>query len=204
MRDEEGRWILESNPLRGLKMPAEKNPARVILTDAEYEALLRVALVLGHETGHRTGAIRQLRWSDIDLERGVVLGRKEHEKTGHGHRTPLSPAAVAALGEARRYRPGIGDVPVLLATVDPARSVSHPQARAWWKKAEWLAGLESWRGRGWHSLTRKFASDLMDQPLKVLCDLGGWKAARTVLQCHQWADQTRLRKALQHRARSLS
>ena len=24
----------------------------------------------------------------------------------------------------------------------------------------------------------KFASDLMDQPLKVLCELGGWKTAK--------------------------
>ena len=62
-RDEEGRLLLESNPLRGLKLPKEKNPARVLLTDAEYEALLkvaedidwrfRVALVLAHETGQR-------------------------------------------------------------------------------------------------------------------------------------------------------
>ena len=213
-RDEAGGWLLESNPLRGLKMPAEKNPARVILTDAEYEALLRVsrevdwrfrvALVLGHETGHRIGAIRQLRWSDIDLERGAVLWRKEHEKSGHEHRTPLTPAAVAVLGEARRHSPGIGEVPVLPAPMDPARSVSHPQTGAWWKKAERLAGLEPRRGRGWHSLRRKFASDLMDQPLKVLCELGGWKTAQTVLQCYQRADQARLRKALERRARSLS
>ena len=213
-RDEEGGWLLESNPLRGLKMPAEKNPARVILTDAEYEALLRVArevdwrfrvaLVLAHETGHRIGAIRQLRWSDIDLERGAVLWRKEHEKTGHEHRTPLTPAAVAALGEARRHSPGIGEVPVLPAPTDPTRSVSHPQAGAWWKKAERLAGLESRRGRGWHSLRRKFASDLMDQPLKVLCELGGWKTAQTVLQCYQQADQRRLRTALEHRRKARS
>ena len=25
----------------------------------------------------------------------------------------------------------------------------------------------------------------MDQPLKVLCELGGWKTAKTVLQCYQ-------------------
>ena len=77
-RDEEGRLLLESNPLRGLKTPKQKNPARVLLTYAEYEALLeaslqmdwrfRVALVIAHETGHRIGAIRQLRWSDIDME----------------------------------------------------------------------------------------------------------------------------------------
>ena len=80
-RDEEGRLLLESNPLRGLKTPRQKNPARVLLTDAEYEALLkasllmdwrfRVAVVIAHETGHRIGAIRQLRWSGIDSEAGI-------------------------------------------------------------------------------------------------------------------------------------
>jgi len=60
-RDEEGRLLLDFNPLRGLKAPKEKNPTRVVLTDEEYEALLRVsarvdwrfgvALVIAHETG---------------------------------------------------------------------------------------------------------------------------------------------------------
>ena len=49
-----------------------------------------------------------------------------------------------------------------------------------------------------------YASYLMDQPLTVLCELGGWKTAQTVLRCYQRADQARLRKALEHRARSLS
>ena len=40
--------------------------------------------------------------------------------------------------------------------------------------------------------------------MKVLCELGGWKTAQTVLQCYQQADQARLRKALEHRAESLS
>ncbi len=76
-RDEEGRLLVESNPLKGLKLPKEKNPARVVVSQEEYEALLeasrlmdwrfRVALVLAHETGHRIGAVRQLRWLDIDM-----------------------------------------------------------------------------------------------------------------------------------------
>ena len=105
-RDEEGRLLLESNPLRGLKTPRQKNPARVLLTDAEYEALLkasllmdwrfRVALVIAHETGHRIGAIRQLRWSDIDMEGRTIRWRAEHEKTGHEHRTPVTAEALDA------------------------------------------------------------------------------------------------------------
>ncbi len=33
----------------------------------------------------------------------------------------------------------------------------------------------------------------MDVPLKVLCQLGGWKTAQTVLQCYQRADEDQLR-----------
>ena len=213
-RDEEGRLLLESNPLRGLKTPAEKNPTRVLLTEVEYQALLRaslkmdwrfgVALVLAHETGHRIGAIRQLRWSDIDTGRGIIRWRSEHEKTGYEHRTPVTAEALAALDEARRRNPGVADRPVLPAPKDPTACVSRWLVRDWWSRAVARAGLEPKRGRGWHSLRRKFASDLMNQPLKVLCELGGWKTAQTVLQCYQSADEEQLRKALEGRRRGRS
>ena len=130
-KDEQGRPLLGSNPLRGLKTPTEKNPTRVVLSEEEYRALLRVswevdwrfhvALVLAHETGHRIGAIRSLKWSDIDLEGGVVRWRAEHEKTGYEHRTPMTAEALAALKEARRRNPGTGDTPVLPASTDASR-----------------------------------------------------------------------------------
>ena len=120
-RDEHGRLLLDSNPLKGLKTPTEKNPTRVVLTEEEYQVLLkvscqidwrfRVALVVAHETGHRIGAIRQLRWSDIDMEGGVVRWRAEHDKSGYEHRTPVTAEALAALEEARKRNPGIGDTP---------------------------------------------------------------------------------------------
>ena len=166
-RDERGRLLLESNPLRGLKTPKEKNPTRVLLTEAEYEAMLRVsvevdwrfhiALVLAHETGHRIGALRQLRWSDIDMEARVIRWRGEHEKTGYEHRTPVSAEALGVLEEARWRNPGIGDLPVLPAPKDTSMCVGQWPIRDWWEKAEVLAGLEPKRGRGWHSLRRKFA-----------------------------------------------
>ncbi len=211
-RDEDGTLLLESNPLRGLKLPKEKNPTRVLLTQAEYEVLLdvsravdwrfRVALVLAHETGHRIGAVRKLRWSDIDLDSGVIRWRGEHEKTGYEHHTPVTVEALSVLEEARRHNPGIGDAPLLPAPKDPSACMSRSLARDWWKKAETLAELAPKRGRGWHSLRRKFASDLMDLPLKVLCELGGWKTAETVLQCYQRPDEDRLRKALEDRSRA--
>ena len=124
-RDEQGRLLLGSNPLRGLSAPTAKNPTRVVLSEEEYQSLLRVsrqvdwrfhvALVLAHETGHRIGAIRKLRWSDIDLEGGVVRWRAEHEKTGYEHRTPVTAEALAVLEEARELSLGVEDTPVLPA-----------------------------------------------------------------------------------------
>ncbi|MCY4398722.1 MAG: site-specific integrase, partial [Gemmatimonadetes bacterium] len=210
-KDEEGRLLLGSNPLKGLKTPTEKNPTRVVLSEEEYQALLgvsrevdwrfHVALVLAHETGHRIGAIRHLRWPDIDLEARAIRWRAEHEKTGYEHRTPMTAEAVAVLEEAQERSAGIEVAPVLPAPRDPSRCAGRTLARFWWNRAQKLAGLEPKRGRGWHSLRRKFASDLMDQPLKVLCDLGGWKTAKTVLQCYQRADEGQLRKALEARSR---
>ena len=210
-KDEDGRLLLGSNPLKGLKTPTEKNPIRVVLSEEEYQALLgvsrevdwrfHVALVLAHETGHRIGAIRHLRWSDIDLEARAIRWRAEHEKTGYEHRTPMTAEAVAVLEEARERSAGIEVAPVLPAPRDPSRCAGRTLARFWWNRAQKLAGLEPRRGRGWHSLRRKFASDLMDLPLKVLCDLGGWKTAKTVLQCYQRADEGQLRKALEARPR---
>ncbi len=213
-RDEEGRLLLESNPLRGLKTPKEKNPTRVVLTQDEYEALLavsprvdwrfRVALVIAHETGHRIGAIRQLRWSDIDMEGRIIRWRAENEKTGYEHRTPVTAEVLTVLEEARTRNRNAGNAPVLPAPKDPSRCLDRSRVRVWWNKAEALAGLKPKRGRGWHSLRRKFASDLMDQPLKVLCELGGWKTPHTILQCYQHADVDRLREALEDRRRASS
>ncbi len=210
-RDEQGRLLLNSNPLRGLKTPKEKNPTRIVLSDDEYQAMLKVsrrvdwrfhvALVLAHETGHRIGAIRHLRWADIDFEDRTILWRAEHEKTGYEHRTPVTAEALAALEEAQRRNPGNGDAPVLPASRDASKCMGKSPVRYWWNRAEDLAGLGRQRGRGWHSLRRKFASDLMDLPLKVLCELGGWKEAQTVLRCYQQADTVQLRKALESRPR---
>ena len=215
-REVEGRargcLLLDRNPLKGLRKPREKNPARVVLSEDEYRALLgvsrqvgwrfHVALVLAHETGHRIGAIRKLRWEDIDFEGREVRWRAEHEKTGYEHITPLTDEALAALEEARRMGAGTGNAPVLPSSKDATRCMHRVSAFQWWKKAQALAGLEPKPRRGWHSLRRKFASDLMDLPLKVLCELGGWKDAQTMLRCYQRPDAGQLRTPLEGRRRA--
>ncbi|MYA09996.1 MAG: tyrosine-type recombinase/integrase, partial [Gemmatimonadetes bacterium] len=142
------------------------------------------------------------RWHDIDFEGRTIRWRAEHDKSGYEHITPVTVEALDALAEARSPIPSAGDAPVLPAPRNPSVCIGAALAQGWWDRAERLAGLEPKPGRGWHSLRRKFASDLMDQPLKVLCELGGWKTAKTVLQCYQRADEGQLRTALEARRRS--
>lgn len=207
--DGRGGVLLERNPFKGYPVPKEKNPRRVVLADEEYDALIlvsmeidwrfHVALVLAHETGHRIGAIRKLLWSDIDFDAGTIRWRAEHEKNGYEHVTPMTGETRRAAQRARSEKPGVGETPLLPAPGNDAVPVSRYLVKDWWRRAEALAGLERVPGRGWHSLRRKFASDLMNEPLKTLCQLGGWKSPQTVLMCYQHADERELRRALDAR-----
>ncbi len=195
---------------RGLTPPSEPSPKRPSVTDGQYRALWAVAgtvdwrfslaLVLAHETGHRIGAIRQLRWSDIDFAAARVKWRGETDKQGRGHEGPLSVIAMQALRAARRMRPGLGDAWIFPSPLDPTVPCSRHLMRDWWAQSEKLAGLERVEGRGWHSLRRKFATDLAPKlSLKDLCAAGGWKDAQTILRCYQQPDEKLIRGALDGR-----
>jgi len=72
--------------------------------------------------------------------------------------------------------------------------------RNWWGRSEKLAELEPVERRGWHSLRRKFATDMRTVlPLRDLCDAGGWKDAQTILKCYQQPDEDLIRGALDAR-----
>ena len=98
-RDEEGRLLLESNPLRGFKPPREKNSTRIVLSEAEYRALLkvsrrvdwrfRVALVLAHETGQRTaGGLNHGRKSrKFNQDCTICVSRRRKYRVSSSHRS---------------------------------------------------------------------------------------------------------------------
>ena|SRR5688572_32347660 len=79
----------------------EASPRRPVLTDLQFLAVRDAAVsisrsaecmvVLAWETGHRIGAIRLVRWSDIDIEGERIRWRAENDKIAHEHVTPLSP-----------------------------------------------------------------------------------------------------------------
>lgn len=56
--------------------------------------LFELALVLAHETGHRIGSTRLLKWSDVAVEAKTIRWRGENDKIGFEHVTWLTPAAL--------------------------------------------------------------------------------------------------------------
>ena len=202
----DGQPLLDRNPLVGYPFPRERSPARPVLTDEQYQALLRVAsqinwrfqlaLVLANETGHRLSGIRHLRWSDIDLEHGRIRWRAVHDKIGFEHVTPMSSTLHGVLVRARMKTGTIGDAWVLPSTRRPARPCPKGTLDKWFAEAARRAKVELPRGARWHGLRRKFATELKDLPLKDLAYIGGWKDPKTLLECYQQPDEARMRDAL--------
>ncbi|MFA6165417.1 MAG: site-specific integrase [Gemmatimonadaceae bacterium] len=210
LRSPSGEPVLARNPFAGLDVPREQSPNRPMLSPKDLATMSAVAdqvspqfgllLVTAYLTGHRIGAVSQLRWSDLDLEARRVRWRAENDKIAYDHVTPLAPELVDRLKAAQRARRTIGEAWVFTAPADQSKPLPRLLARDWWQRAETLAGLKPVKGRGWHSLRRLFASELRHTtPMKDLCHLGGWKNPQTVLMCYQQSDEDTMRKALEQR-----
>lgn len=201
--------LLESNPTEGYPLPSDRNPPRPRVTQERYEAMLQVAgevdwrfklaLILANETGHRIGAVRRLRWSDLDLAEGLIRWRGEADKRGKAHITPMTEPAREALRESRSERPAVGEAWVLPAPKHASQPCSKSIMRDWWLRAEELADLEHVNGLGWHGLRRKFADEHRDVAPRDLADLGGWDTPRTILDVYQDADLDAMRDAQRQR-----
>ncbi len=139
----------------------------MLAISGDVSPLFKLALILAHETGHRIGSIRQLRWSDVDFEHGKIRWRAENDKIGYEHETVVTQEVLNALERTGQARPSIGDAWIFPAPGNPAEPCSRHLVRDWWQRAEALAGVPHLQRLGWHSLRRKFATELKQTPLKT-------------------------------------
>ena len=156
-------------------------------------------LTLARDTGHRISAIRQLRWSDVYLDKKVVTWRAENDKTELQHTTALTDGLVTLLGRARRKRLSIADGWILVDARDESMPMSRQQARAMWDRLAKTAGIPTGQRFGWHAMRRKFATDLKAMPLRDLAHAGGWKSTATILEAYQQPDLELQRRMLGER-----
>jgi len=212
--DGEGSALLDRNPLKGLPIPSEKNPERRIVTDEQYWKLREAArvrgltpellLVLCHETGHRVGSIRHLRWADIDLEAKTIRWRGANEKQRHEHITAITDEAAALLSRYQSTEQAIGDRWIFPLPRDDTQPISRHVVRKWWDAIAMAAEIPKGKRYGWHALRRNFASELKFIPLVDLAALGGWRSTATILQCYQMPDEATQRAGLAARKPLLS
>lgn len=206
--DGHGSALLDRNPLRGLPIPTEQNPQRPVIVEEQYTKLrdaarargnaVELLLVLCHETGHRVGAIRHLRWSDL-LAGDLIQWRAENDKTGYEHVTPLSNEASTLLSQCRVAEGAAIGEWIFPMPDDVARPISRGVVRKWWDAIAKAAAIPKGRRYGWHSLRRNFASELKGMPLRDLAALGGWKSTTTILTCYQTPDESTQRAGLSAR-----
>ena len=103
------------------------------------------------------------------------------------------------LDQLRKEQLAIGEAWLFPSPVDPTKPLCRRVLSKWWKAAELLAELDEVKGRGLHSLRRKFATEMKDTPLRDLAHLGGWKCTNTVVMVYQQPDDETMRAALRRR-----
>lgn len=200
-RDRRGRTLLTIDPLRGAKLPKEKNPRRPVETYDRYQKLMKVArvvdwrlpllLALLESTGQRVGSLLALERRDIDLNRGPngwIRFRASAQKTGHAHEVPITEGVrVLLLEHIERLAPG-HQGPLFPARTGMTRSVSvwvmDKRLRQCYKKAE----VDLPEGGLFHAWRRKWATERKGMPLADVAAAGGWKDTKSLLTSYMHSD----------------
>jgi integrase len=100
------RGLLDRNPLVGIRPVATERPRERVLTDhevralwlatedcSEFSAIVRLLLL----TGARRGEVADMRWPELDLDKGLWTLPAERSKNHRPHQLPLSTAVRAIL-----------------------------------------------------------------------------------------------------------
>jgi integrase len=157
----EWQWI-DDSPMRKVKKPVESRGRVRFLDDVERAKLLTackespnkmlyVCVVLALSTGMRQSELMTLKWSDVDLNKGIAI---LHEtKNGERRLVPITGYALELLRDYSKIRRI--DTPLLFpSSIKPQQPIDLKKA---WNNAIKKAGIE---GFNWHDLRHTFASYL--------------------------------------------
>jgi len=204
----DGSWLLENNPLRGVKVPKEEDPRRPVTT---YDRFLKLreaaqdmaatapqqrgrdrwkrwemALVLAEATGARIGAISGLRWSDIGFEPPEIRFRAEFDKRGRDRVVPIPEGLAEELRVFKLKFATVGD-----AWLFPCAEKDDHWPREifgeLYARVERHAGLLHLKGGRFHPFRRKWATERKNLSLVDVMAAGGWRDAQTLHNCYQLA-----------------
>ncbi len=204
-----GEFLLDRNPLQGVRKIREKNKKRPVATWERYQATIAAmqklraksesdeerirwvrmecALFLAESTGKRLGSIRQLRWEDFRFEKQVVSWRAEADKRGFSWQVPMPADFFDAVKGFQREIEAVGGY--VFATPNTRDGIMDTsQLAKWLRVAEKKAKLPKLDGSLFHAYRRKWAIERKWLPLRDVAAAGGWKDVNTLLEVYQQAD----------------
>jgi integrase len=215
-----GQRLLDQHPLAGVKRIRENNPKRPVATWDRFQKTrqtiqelassaktepgrrkwlkLELALVLAEATGRRLGAIRQLRWEDVDFTAPTIRWRAATDKK---KKEWIVPIPIALREELRSARAKLGSA--FGGLVFPSHEkadvpVSRDKFGEWLQVAEKKAGLPKLDGSLWHAYRRGWATSRKDLPAADVAAAGGWKDVATMIRCYQMPDDATLLEVMSH------
>jgi integrase len=132
------------------------------------EAMVRFTLA----TGLRDSNVRELEWSQVDLQNSRAWVHPDQAKAKRAISVPLNEYAVQVLMEQSNKHHRF----VFTYKGEPIRTASNNSA---WRKALQRAGIQDFR---WHDLRHTWASWHVQAgtPLHALQELGGWESVEMV------------------------
>jgi len=216
-RDQQGRYLLRENAVRGFDLPVEKNPVRPLASDDRFDALRAVSdqvrmelrwgttrarqrsylselLDLAHGTGRRIRAICSLTYQDLKLTsspgapHGAIQWPGQTDKEGKAWSAPINPQVRQALERVLLERPGIGPAYLFPCPTDHCRPVQYERVRHWLLVAEKLADLPKQAGSSFHAFRRSWATARKHLPAADVAAAGGWSSTITLDRCYQQPD----------------
>jgi len=179
LQQEEGditEQYIEENPCKRVRSLKVSNKRVRYLSDEEKPRLLKSAKAIGGKfylkvlmaltTGMRKGELENLRWVDIDFERGLAL--LHDTKNGTTRHTPI-PEVI--MGEVRNYRE-IGTGLLFPSIVNPEKPFDYAKQ---WAKCLKSANIQDFR---WHDMRHDTASTLArdGKTLKEIAEVLGHKS----------------------------
>ena len=200
-------YLLNRNPLAGVRRIREKNRKQPVATWERYEATvaamrelcaleqhedararwvrMEFALFLAERTGRRLGSIRSLRWEDFQRERGVVHWRADADKKGYKWEVQVPDSFF---DEVRDYQRQLGAAGGPVFPADTRDGITDRHLFDKWltcrRKAREAAEA---RWQLWHAYRRKWAIERKHLPVMDVAAAGGWKAS-TLFEVYQQAD----------------
>ena len=166
--------IINRNPAKGIRVRVPEANKKV-LNSNEADLLLRLAKECRHRfyyhwafalfTGMRNGEMYALRWSDIDLETGLISVTKQwtskdglhHTKSNRNRVVPISAELRLLLSELKKLEP-------IKACLKP--SVAHPRAKEVTFNDLVLPRLREWRSGDQAAVLTDFCKSIDVTPVK--------------------------------------